>query len=161
MSNNSIMNFLSENAINLYLKEGNNSDIDAFFKDYLNNPKNSDIRQIQMIISSQEFQSKAEKYRKNLLDMNKSLFSNDNMLLNRKRNLSGIEQDLNNKEKLYSFNKNNNIAVHLNNNNINSIKIKNNRIINEIKEKTVLNQDCIDYQSIFIKQFVKIKLKEV
>ena len=158
MSNNSIMSFLSENAINLYLKHGNNMDIDEFFKNYIKNPKNRDIKQLQMIITSQEFQSKAQKYRKNVFDLNKSFPSNDNMFLNRKHNLSGSEINLNNNEKNYSFNKNNKIDLNLNSNNI---KIKNNKIISEIEEKNSLNKEYIDYQSIFTKQFVKKKQKEV
>ena len=158
MSNNSIMNFLSENAINLYLKKGNNMDIDDFFKDYIKNPKNKDIKQLQMIISSQEFQSKAQKYRKNIIDLNKSFLSNDNKFLNKKHNLSGKEINLNNNEKKFSFNKNNKNDLNLNKNNI---KIKNNKIINEIKDKNVFNNDYIDYQSVFIKQFVKINKKGI
>ena len=160
MSNNSIMNFLSENAINLYLKHGHNMDIDEFFKNYIKNPKNRDIKQLQLIIASQEFQSKAQKYRKNIFDLNKSFPSNDNMFLNRKHNLSGSEINLNNNEKNYSFNKNNKIDLNLNLNN-NNIKIKNNKIISEIEEKNPLNKEYIDYQSIFIKQFVKKKQKEI
>ena len=158
MSNNSIMNFLSENAINLYLKKGNNMDIDVFFKDYIKNPKNKDIKQLQMIISSQEFQSKAQKYRKNIFDISKSFLSNDNLFLNRKHKLSAKEINLNYNDKKYSFNKKNKDDFILNKNNI---KIKNNKIINETQEKNDLNNDYIDYQSVFIKQFVQIKQKGI
>ena len=157
MSNNSIMNFLSENAINMYLKNGNNMDIDEFFKNYIENQKNRDIKQLRMIMSSQEFQSKAQKYRKNIFDLSNSFPSNDNnMFLNRKHNLSGNKIILNNNEKNYSFNKKNKIDLNLNHNNI---KIKNNKIIKEVKEKNAKNKEFIDYQRIFTKQFVKKKQK--
>jgi hypothetical protein len=157
MSNNSIMNFLSENAINMYLKNGNNMDIDEFFKNYIENQKNRDIKQLRMIMSSQEFQSKAQKYRKNIFDLSNSFPSNDNnMFLNRKHNLSGNKIILNNNEKNYSFNKKNKIDLNLSHNNI---KIKNNKIIKEVKEKNAKNKEYIDYQRIFTKQFVKKKQK--
>ena len=157
MSNNSIMNFLSENAINMYLKNGNNMDIDEFFKNYIENQKNRDIKQLRMIMSSQEFQSKAQKYRKNIFDLSNSFPSNDNnMFLNRKHNLSGNKIILNNNEKNYSFNKKNKIDLNLNHNNI---KIKNNKIIKEVKQKNAINKGYIDYQRIFTKQFVKKKQK--
>ena len=160
MSNNSIMNLLSENVIDLYLKQGNNKDIDEFFKNYLRNPKNRDIKQIQMIISSQEFQYKAQKYRKNVLDLSKPLLPNDNMFLNRKHKLSGneINLKLNNKNQAYSFIKKIKIDLSLNNN---YIKIKNNRIINEDIDKNILNQEYIDYQSVFIEQFVRTRQKKI
>jgi hypothetical protein len=172
--NNSIINLLSQNALNLYINNNKGENIDEYYLKYLNSSKRKSERKIlQYILSTDEFLYNVKKYEKN--SQNKTISSNCIKFLNKKHNSNNdgehIESKItkkkifklikdkkkrmllsNNKEKKDEENE----LIKDNNSNI-SFKLKNNRIINDEKKeiKTNLEEDkTINFQNVFIKQFL-------
>lgn len=191
-NNSSVMNFLAENALNIFLKRIDGKNIVEFFQNYLKENTN-DKNQNQMILPTNELLTNSQNFIKNNKDINeKSFNSNDSIFLNRKHILSNIDNNSKNKnsnnssfisesKKSEIFNKNyllnndikpeNNRRIipmffeqkEKNRNKLLNIKIKNNKIVNDINDinENIENvftytkdDEDIDFQNIFIKQFL-------
>lgn len=172
--NNSIINLLSQNALNLYLNNGKGENIDEYYLKYLNSRRRKSKRRIlQYIISTDEFLSNAKEFEKD--SQNKTIISNCIKFLNKKHNSNNDDdhrESKTSKKKIFKLIKDEkkqmllsniqekkdeeNELIEDNNNNI-SFKLKSNRIINDEKKESITNLEedkTINFQNVFIKQFL-------
>ena len=172
--NNSIINLLSQNALNLYLNNGKGENIDEYYLKYLNSRRRKSKRRIlQYIISTDEFLSNAKEFEKD--SQNKTIISNCIKFLNKKHNSNNDDdhrESKTSKKKIFKLIKDEkkqmllsniqekkdeeNELIEDNNNNI-SFKLRSNRIINDEKKESITNLEedkTINFQNVFIKQFL-------
>ena len=176
--NNCALKNLSEKALKYYLKKGQGQDIDEFFNNYLKNVNDKKKNLLKIILSSNEFNSKIQKYRKQ--KNYTSFFSNSQIFLQKKYYLKKEDYNKNEdnsnifnnfktpalikdnlKKKSVLSQKDKIINLCQNNKSDNNIKIKNNLIIDGKKENTysyksmaLITQKDINYENIFINQFI-------
>ena len=171
--NNSIINLLSQNALNLYLNNGKGENIDEYYLKYLNSRRRKSKRRIlQYIISTDEFLSNAKEFEKD--SQNKTIISNCIKFLNKKHNSNNDDdhrESKTSKKKIFKLIKDEKKQMLLSNiqekkdeeneliedNNNISFKLKSNRIINDEKKESITNLEedkTINFQNVFIKQFL-------
>jgi hypothetical protein len=174
---NSIINLLSQNALNLYINNSKGENIDEYYLKYLKSKRRKSKRKIlKYIISTNEFLNNAKNYEED--SQNKTTLSNDSKFLNKKYKLNNDEDHIKSKttkKKVFKLIKGikdrkkqilrsnskgkKNEENELNKsykNNVN-FKLKSNKIIKEEEKeiKTNIEEDkIINLQNIFIKQFI-------
>jgi hypothetical protein len=174
---NSIINLLSQNALNLYINNSKGENIDEYYLKYLKSKRRKSKRKIlKYIISTNEFLNNAKNYEED--SQNKTTLSNDSKFLNKKYKLNNDEDHIKSKttkKKVFKLIKGikdrkkqilrsnskekkdeeNELNKSYKNNVI--FKLKSNKIIKEEEKeiKTNIEEDkIINFQNIFIKQFI-------
>jgi hypothetical protein len=174
---NSIINLLSQNALNLYINNSKGENIDEYYLKYLKSKRRKSKRKIlKYIISTNEFLNNAKNYEED--SQNKTTLSNESKFLNKKYKLNNDEDHIKSKttkKKVFKLIKGikdrkkqilrsnskekkdeeNELNKSYKNNVI--FKLKSNKIIKEEEKeiKTNIEEDkIINFQNIFIKQFI-------